>query len=257
MLKMSIDEYGQIHRRNNTSRTPIPRHTAQFSQRQEQHTVRKVLVGLAAMIGVMWFISSVSQCFTETSEMVAARPPTPVSVTYATVRQDLNMRSGPGVSYTVVQILRANTKVEVVDNSGAWPKIRYNGREGFSYRDYLRIDTAPTRLPQSDYNAQATPPSYTRLSSTSPLPSINIENNTGYTASSVYVSRSDSNSWGSNKLSGSLQNGSYLKLQLADTLRTSNTYDIRLRMSDSIFYTKYNVRITDNAWIGFTSNDRD
>jgi uncharacterized protein YgiM (DUF1202 family) len=167
------------------------------------------------------------------------------------------MRSGPGVNYTVVQILGGNTRVEIVENTGAWTKIRYNGRDGYSDRNYLRIDTSPTQVPRSNYNAQATPPSYTPVPAPPSLPSINIENNTGSIANSVYVSRSDSDSWGNNRLSGMLQNGYYLKVQLADPLTASNTYDIRLRISESISYTKYNVRITDNARIRFTSNDRD
>jgi uncharacterized protein YraI len=167
---MFIDEYGQVHRQQNNQLSPSirpyispPRPLYEPPQSQEQHTVRNVLVGVAVVIGVIWFISSISQKSQQTAASKPATPAATVPVIYATVRQDLNMRSGPGVKYTIVQIMRKDTKVEVVDNSGPWPKIRYNGKEGFSDRDYLRIDNSPTQVPKSNYHSRATSPSYTEL----------------------------------------------------------------------------------------------
>jgi uncharacterized protein YraI len=234
---MSIDEYGQVHR----------------------HTVRTVLILVAVVIGVIWFISGISQKPQQTTASEPATPAATVPVIYATVRQDLNMRSGPGVKYTIVQIIRRDARVEVVDNSGPWLKIRYNGKEGFSDRDYLRIDNSPTQVPKSNYQSQATPPSYTELprsSSTaaSSNPSVRIKNNTGYLVYYVYLVPNSAQYWGDDKLgSSTLPNGSSVTLPLPYS--AVDRYSILLKDSDGDFYRKRDIPINNNQTIIFTFDD--
>jgi hypothetical protein len=224
---------------------------------------------LIAIAGFVTLCILVPMCQNAQTNMAFDTPPAlttvaTVPITYATVREDLNMRSGPSVDYTVVRQLLANSRVEVVENTGVWIKICFNNQEGFVNRTYVRIDSAPTQVAASS-RGTPTPPSYTRLPPPAPptpppvptLPSISIVNNTGYTANYVYVSQSDSSTWGNTRLSGVLNTGYYLEVKLAESLRVTDTYDIRLRMADNHSYSKYNVRITDNARIVFTSSDRD
>lgn len=71
--------------------------------------------------------------------------PTPVRQA-AQVRQvtrDVNLRTGPGVAYGVMQVLSAGTEVEVLDETqevdgGTWVKVRLDGQEGWMNQKFLR-----------------------------------------------------------------------------------------------------------------------
>jgi hypothetical protein len=90
-------------------------------------------------------------------------------------------------------------------------------------------------------------------------PSITIVNNTGYTIWYVFISDSDSDSWGRDKLGDdeTIPNGGSVSLQLPYPIDVENQYDIELQDSDGDTYTKYNVLVSANARIVFTFDDFD
>lgn len=49
----------------------------------------------------------------------------------------LNVRSGKGTAYSVVRVLHKGDTVEVLDSSGEWYKISYNGVVGYASSKYL------------------------------------------------------------------------------------------------------------------------
>jgi hypothetical protein len=94
--------------------------------------------------------------------------------------------------------------------------------------------------------------------STEPAPSIRIINNTGYTIFYVYVSRSDSDSWGRDLLGNEvLSSGDSFLCRLPFSLDVVNRYDIQLEDNEGDTYTKMNVLIGPNARIAFTIRDLD
>jgi len=58
---------------------------------------------------------------------------------YAYINIDqLNLRSGPSVSYDIIRGLSKDARIEVIDNSGIWWKIKYENIEGYVNSEYLR-----------------------------------------------------------------------------------------------------------------------
>jgi hypothetical protein len=58
---------------------------------------------------------------------------------YAYINMDqLNLRSGPSVSYDIIRELSKDARIEVIDNSGTWWKIKYENTEGYVNSEYLR-----------------------------------------------------------------------------------------------------------------------
>lgn len=55
----------------------------------------------------------------------------------------LNMRKGPGTSYSIITVLIKNTEVEVISESNGWSNIRYNGNVGYVSTRYLSILNIP------------------------------------------------------------------------------------------------------------------
>ncbi|MGL5311636.1 MAG: SH3 domain-containing protein [Peptostreptococcaceae bacterium] len=66
---------------------------------------------------------------------------TVISTLYVT-GSSLNIRSGPGTSYSRLGSLSKNTKVEAVEKSGIWYKIKYNNGYGWCSGDYLSTKTS-------------------------------------------------------------------------------------------------------------------
>jgi uncharacterized protein YraI len=240
---MFIDEYGQVHRHQNNhpppsmrSYTPPPRPTFEPPQRQEQHPVRNLLIGVVVVIGVIWISSSISQKPQQTTASKPTVSAATVPVLNATVRQDLNMRSGPGKDYIVLQKMLRGARVEVVDNSGPWVKIRYNGKEGFSDRSYLSIDNSST---SATTNSNRT---------------VRIQNNTGYLVYHVYIVPNSTRYWGDDKLgNATLRNGTAIALALPDS--AVDRYNILLKDSDGDSYRKSDIPIKEGQTIFFTLND--
>ena len=50
----------------------------------------------------------------------------------------LNVRSGPSLSHKIVRGLPRNTRVEVLNDTGTWWKVKYENIEGYVNSKYLR-----------------------------------------------------------------------------------------------------------------------
>jgi hypothetical protein len=62
-----------------------------------------------------------------------------VKAIYAYINIDqLNLRSGPSVSNDIIRALSKDTRIEVIDDSGIWWKIRHENTEGYVNSEYLR-----------------------------------------------------------------------------------------------------------------------
>lgn len=62
--------------------------------------------------------------------------PTPIKVAYVTA-SNLNVRSGKGTNYGIKAILPNGTKVEILQETGDWSKIKYGNSEGYVTSRYL------------------------------------------------------------------------------------------------------------------------
>ncbi|PKG24244.1 SH3 domain-containing protein [Niallia nealsonii] len=51
----------------------------------------------------------------------------------------LNMRSGPGTKYKIVETLKDNTIVSVYSSKNGWIQIKYKNKNGYVSDDYLKI----------------------------------------------------------------------------------------------------------------------
>ena len=66
----------------------------------------------------------------------------------------LNVRSGPSANNTVMVTLRMNSRVQVIDKTGVWWKIRYENFEGFVNSEYLTDKITPiNEAPRSEVRA--------------------------------------------------------------------------------------------------------
>ena len=68
----------------------------------------------------------------------ASKPNTVNTSSYAYVKSDaLNVRSGPSANYRVLAVLSINSKVQVINKTGTWWKIKYGNTEGYVHSEYL------------------------------------------------------------------------------------------------------------------------
>ena len=74
---------------------------------------------------------------------------------YAYVKSDtLNVRSGPSANNRVETTLRMNSRVQVIDKTGAWWKIKYENIEGYVNSEYLTDKiTSVNEAPRSEVRA--------------------------------------------------------------------------------------------------------
>ncbi|MFZ5953183.1 MAG: SH3 domain-containing protein [Candidatus Rifleibacteriota bacterium] len=57
-----------------------------------------------------------------------------------TTASALNVRTGPGMSYTVLQTVPAGTLLEITDVKGSWYKVNVDGRTGvYVHSSYVKI----------------------------------------------------------------------------------------------------------------------
>lgn len=74
--------------------------------------------------------------YTSSSYLTATAPSSSeLPVRYTTA--DLNLRTGPGTSYSIILTMPKGSKVYVLDSKYAWPKVRYGAREGYAGPSYL------------------------------------------------------------------------------------------------------------------------
>ena len=57
---------------------------------------------------------------------------------------DVNFRSGPSTSYSVIGQFDKGDKVEYLGESGSWVKVKYSNKTGYVYGDYVGDDTSST-----------------------------------------------------------------------------------------------------------------
>ncbi|HET7848351.1 MAG TPA: SH3 domain-containing protein [Pseudolabrys sp.] len=69
----------------------------------------------------------------------------------AVVENDLNLRSGPGTGYAVIDVMPAGASVDVLSCTGGWCRVAYAGETGYASRSYLGGATT----------AYVAPPAYT------------------------------------------------------------------------------------------------
>jgi uncharacterized protein YraI len=64
----------------------------------------------------------------------------------ATAESALNMRSGPGTQYQVVDTIPGGATVDVAGCTGSWCQVSFNGESGFASRSYLAMggEVAPS-----------------------------------------------------------------------------------------------------------------
>lgn len=55
----------------------------------------------------------------------------------ATVSNDLNLRSGPGTGYRVIDTMPAGAYVNVIGCSDSWCRVNWHGRVGYASASYL------------------------------------------------------------------------------------------------------------------------
>jgi hypothetical protein len=60
----------------------------------------------------------------------------------AVVRADLNLRSGPGTGYAVVETIPGGATVDVLGCGGSWCRVAYGGETGYARRSYLGLGEA-------------------------------------------------------------------------------------------------------------------
>jgi uncharacterized protein YraI len=59
----------------------------------------------------------------------------------AIVREELNLRSGPGLGYAVVGVMPAGSTVRVTgDEAEGWFPVRYNELDGWAYAEYIAVN---------------------------------------------------------------------------------------------------------------------
>ncbi|HHY81768.1 MAG TPA: SH3 domain-containing protein [Clostridiales bacterium] len=79
---------------------------------------------------------------------------------YGTVKVNtsLNVRKGPGTSYQVIGSLTNNTKVEILEKSGEWYKVKKGSLTGYVSAKYIVLDPPKQPDPPSDPGQPGTPP---------------------------------------------------------------------------------------------------
>ncbi|NLM17094.1 MAG: SH3 domain-containing protein [Candidatus Riflebacteria bacterium] len=51
----------------------------------------------------------------------------------------LHLRKGPGTEYASITVMPDAAVFDILESSGYWFKIRYNGTVGYSYKNYITI----------------------------------------------------------------------------------------------------------------------
>lgn len=72
------------------------------------------------------------------------------------ISTSLNVRKGPGSNYPVITYLLNNVDVEIIEEAGEWYKIRYNGREGYASKKYIKIVEQSSAKPLNSSSVNST-----------------------------------------------------------------------------------------------------
>jgi SH3-like domain-containing protein len=113
-----------------------------------------VIVSIALIVIVLSTAPAINA-----KKVTPARNQTPSTQTtqarYMLVNSDaLNIRQGPSTGYDVVGQLKKDTRVQVLDNSGQWWRIKYGNIEGYVNSDYLIEEKTPSAPTSSSTSRQ-------------------------------------------------------------------------------------------------------
>ena len=88
----------------------------------------------------------------------------------ATVSTDtLNLRSEASTSSAVVALLNSGDKLDIISETGNWYKVKYNGKEGYVSKDYVKVSsTGSTGTTNSNTNSETTGSSNNTTGTTTP-----------------------------------------------------------------------------------------
>jgi peptidoglycan/xylan/chitin deacetylase (PgdA/CDA1 family) len=67
---------------------------------------------------------------------VGTTPP-PASTDIRITTEELNLRSGPSTSYSIIAVMPPGARVTVLSVSGSWAKVTYSGKTGYAHTAYL------------------------------------------------------------------------------------------------------------------------
>ena len=63
-----------------------------------------------------------------------------VGTVYGTGSDGLNVRSGPGSNYSVIDALWDGDTVTIIETSGSWYKISYSSKTGYVSSEFIKIN---------------------------------------------------------------------------------------------------------------------
>ena len=87
-----------------------------------------VLVGIGFICGVVFIVIPA----------IKSSSSSPVQARYAVVRSDaLNVRKGPSAEHAVAGVLKKGVRVQVLDSSGTWWRVKSGSIEGYCNSSYL------------------------------------------------------------------------------------------------------------------------
>jgi stage II sporulation protein D len=107
-------------------------------------------------------------------------PPSYTTVGRVKVNTSLNIRQGAGTQYRAIGSLKNNAKVEVLEESGQWYKIKAGNITGYVSSKYIVLETPSTPTPPTTPESPGTPP-------VDPAPPPNKEQTGVVTASALNV----------------------------------------------------------------------
>jgi uncharacterized protein YraI len=61
-------------------------------------------------------------------------------MTTATTTTGLNLRSGPGTQFSVIEVLPPHTVCDVLAQQGDWINVRVQGQDGFVHHSFVVLD---------------------------------------------------------------------------------------------------------------------
>lgn len=97
-------------------------------------------------------ISSKKMRFAVTTAAAAAVVSTGALAANVTSTTNVNVRSGPGNSYSVLTVMKSGTTTSSLGTSGSWTKVTVNGKTGYVYSKYLSGSNGTTSKPSTPTN---------------------------------------------------------------------------------------------------------
>lgn len=70
--------------------------------------------------------------------------------------KSINLRSGPGEDYKIVQEYQQNRKVTITGKSGDWYRVEVGTRKGFMLKEYIKLGDPPESTPKPTEKPKAT-----------------------------------------------------------------------------------------------------